>query len=410
MSQEYNAKQKKSNQHSCPSCGAPLAYSPKTGTLFCEHCGTKVDIERNLNVRERDFTDMNTTDKWKESDVTCYRCANCGASTILSAITIATECPYCGSAVVIDNESLDSVRPDTVIPFEATNEEATAALLKWRKKRLLAPNSFRKHLSVDLVKGTYQPIWTFDAYTTSPYSGRLGKRRTRTVKRGKTVTTETYIQWFHVSGSIDYTFDDVFVRGNDNIETKWLQKLQPFPQQKYVVYEDAFLSGYIADNYTVPPQEAFEIAKQKMRTAIERAIVERYNADVVGELNVDLQFRAKSFKYLMIPVYITATKYNNKLYNNYVSGVKCGTDNRNNPIIKVSGKAPLSALKITMLVLAILVLLAAIVFVAAPFFNDMPILEYWQQLFNGTLYNDTYPPNFVGQCNKTVDNLCALGL
>lgn len=404
MSQEYNAKQKISNQHSCPSCGAPMEYSPEKGALYCEHCGTTVQVERDINVRERDFSEMSTTKMWKDSDVTCYRCANCGASTILSATTIATECPYCGSAVVIDNQSLDTVRPDTVIPFENTKEQATKALLRWRKKRLLAPKSFRKHLTVDLVKGTYQPIWTFDAYTTSAYSGRLGKRRTRTVKRGKTVTTETYIQWFYVSGNIDYTFDDVFVRGNENIDKKWLQKLQPFPQQKYVVYEDEYLSGYIADNYTVPPEQAFEIAKGKMKDTVTNAIIARYNADVVGELNVDLQFRTKSFKYLMIPVYITATKYNNKLYNNYVSGVRYGVDKSSNPLIKVSGKAPVSPLKVTALVLAILVLLAAFLFVAVPLFNDQPILQFWQQMFSMTVDNDS-SFQITARCTKTVDNL-----
>lgn len=412
MSQEYSAKLKKSNQHNCPSCGAPMSYSPETGTLYCEHCQGTVDIKRDTNVRERAFTEMKVSAMWKDSDVTSYRCDNCGAKTVLSSTTISTECPYCGASVLVDNSSLDTVRPDTIIPFEVGKDMAENALYKWRRKRLLAPTQYRKHTDVDLIKGTYLPIWTFDAYTQSPYSGRLGRRRTRTVRRGKQTVTETYIQWFTVSGVADRMFDDIFVRGNTNVEGKWLAKLQPFSQEKYVVYNDQYMSGFIADNYTVPPEEAFEQAKAKMLNAIRQQIVAQYNADVVGDLNIQLNFVSQSFKYLMIPVYITATNYKGKLYNNYVSGVVAGKDNKQQPIVKVAGKSPLSPLKVSAVALAILIAVLLAIFLIVPFVNDMPVLEYWQSVFGSIeSVNPTYNAYNLYSCSsQTIDNLAHIAL
>ncbi|MCM1042851.1 MAG: hypothetical protein NC350_01415 [Corallococcus sp.] len=354
---EFSAKIKQSRQPKCPNCGADMRYSPQTGNLTCEHCDSVKQIVRDRNVRERDFKELTEVEHWSDSDVAAYRCKNCGATTVLPSSTIATDCPFCGASVVVDSESLNSVRPDTVIPFETTDEQARQAILKWRKKRLLAPNSFKKEVKVDSVKGAYIPVWTFDSYVTAYYEGTLGKRRTRTVRRDGKTYTETYIDWFPVSGSTDKIFDDIFVYGNSDVPSEQMAKLGAFPQSKYVVYNDEYLAGYIADNYTVEPYEAFEIAERKMRSRLTSEIESYYNADVVSQLDIQLDYKARSFKYLMVPVYVTATGYRNKVYNNYVSGIMEGSG-QSQP--RVVGKAPKSPYKICAIVLAVLAVVAAI--------------------------------------------------
>ena len=339
---------KKSNQQQCPNCGADMVYSPQKGHLYCQHCESVEEIERNYNVRERGFDEMESIPTWQDSNVASYRCKNCGAQTILSNTTIATTCPFCGSAVVVDSSALNSVKPDTVIPFETTPEQAQQAILHWRKRRIFAPNKFRKHVQIDSVKGAFIPVWTFDCDTSTGYNGTLGKRRTRTVTRNGKTYTETYIQWFPVSGTIRQLFDDIFVNGTNNVPQRQVDKLRPFPQDKYVVYDDKYLSGYVADNYTVPPQEAFKIAQGIMKDVIENKIMQAHHADVKGTLHLNTTYLSRSFKYLMLPLYLTATKYNDKVFNNYVSGV--GNENVNK--IKVSGKTPVSWWKATLTAIA----------------------------------------------------------
>lgn len=336
---------RKSSQHKCPNCGAYLVYDPETQDMICEHCDSKVDIKFNYDVRERGFDELENAPRWSDSNVECYRCSNCGASTVTDRDTLATSCPYCGSPVVVETEKRSYVRPDTAIPFQVTDEEARDGILKWRRKRILAPRDFRKHIAIDEMKGVYLPVWTFDSNTETFYNGRLGRRRTRTVRRNGKTYTETYIDWFYVNGTVNMAFDDILVRGNNNVPEKYFDKLKPFPQQLYVVYDDKYLAGYIADNYSVQPLDAYEQAKERMRNRIHSEILRMYNADVVGVLNLDVRIKDRSFKYAMLPVYITASKYRNKVFNQYVSGVFNA-----NKQVKVAGRYPKSPLKIGLLI------------------------------------------------------------
>ena len=335
-----------------------MVFSPQKGHLYCQHCQSVEEIQRDYNVRERDFAEMETIPTWQDSQVSAYRCQNCGAQTILSNTTIATSCPFCGSAVVVDSSALNSVKPDTVIPFETTPEQAQQAILHWRKRRVFAPGKFRKHVQIDSVKGTFIPVWTFDCDTDTSYSGTLGKRCTRTVTRNGKTYTETYIRWFPVSGTIRQLFDDIFINGTTNVPQSQVDRLHPFPQDKYVVYDDKYLAGYVADNYTVPPQDAFKTAQSVMKGVIENRIMQAHFADVKGTLHLNTRYLSRSFKYLMLPLYLTATKYNNKLYNNYVSGVANPKVNK----IKVSGKSPVSWWKATLTAIAGLAAIAGIAY------------------------------------------------
>ena len=119
-----NRVQKEAVQRKCPNCGAALIYDPTKGKLYCGHCRSAVDFDKSKNVVERDFTDLMTYNSWDDSVVSYYRCANCGANTVLPRSTLATTCPYCSSPVVLDETKTGLVRPDTLEPFELSAEQA----------------------------------------------------------------------------------------------------------------------------------------------------------------------------------------------------------------------------------------------------------------------------------------------
>ncbi len=352
-------KQQDAVQPKCPNCGAPLKFDPASGNLRCEHCQSIIQFDKVNGVAERDFADMVTFNVWKDTDVTCYRCADCGATSVLPRTTLATTCPYCGSPVVVQDKTGSLVKPDTVVPFELTRKQAAEQLALWRKRKYLAPRKFKKNTREESIKGVYIPVWTFDAETTAEYQGRLGKRRTRTVHVNGKSHTETYIEWFSVSGTWSANFNDIAIRGNDNVTEEDFRKLQPYAESKYMAFDDEYLAGYIADHYTVEPQEAFRLAKNKMCVNIRQQIVDYYNADVEGNLELDLHILSKSFKYMLAPIYIAATKYGRKLYRQYVSGIFCDADRKKS---RVSGKAPISRWKVFFLVLLGLGLIAGIVY------------------------------------------------
>lgn len=325
-----------------------MRYDPQNGNLHCDHCDSEFPFEKISEVQEREFTDLATFDNLKADEVTCYRCQNCGAVSIASRTALSTVCPYCGSPIVVDDTTGGIVKPDTIIPFELTKEDAAKQLQLWRKHRIFAPRKFRKRIKTDNIMGVFVPAWTFDAKTATGYSGRVGYYRTRVVHENGKTRTETYVQWRHISGVYNMNFDDIVIRANDNIPETYFRKLMPFHQDKYRRYDDEYLAGFIADHYTLEPLDAFEQAKNIMRSDIRRRIVQSYHADVVGNINMDMNIFEKSFKYLLVPVYVTAEKYNKKVYNQYVSGVFSDDEKQKS---KVSGKAPISPWKTLVAVL-----------------------------------------------------------
>ena len=371
-----NQKLQKAYQRKCPNCGAPLKFDPSSGKLFCAHCKSLVDFERSKDVVERDFSEMHDFTPWKDGEISAYRCANCGASSVLSRTALATTCPFCGSPVVLDEKATGLVRPDSLVPFELSEQDAASVLSAWKKRKIFAPNRFRKHTRAKSLNGVFVPVWTFDADTTSHYNGTLGKHRTRTVRRNGKTETETYTEWFHVRGDMPAIFDDVMIAGSNNVDNKYFNEVKRINKSKYVVYSDEYLQGYIADNYTVEPIQAYRAAKQIMDSAIRDRIVGRYNADVVGTLNVSTTEMSKSFKYMLFPVYVVATKFNGKVYNQFISGFWSDRERRK---ASVSGKFPKSPWKVLLAVLAGVAAVVGLIFLFAHVFQGVT----WSDFLTG---------------------------
>jgi len=353
----YRVKQE-AFQRKCPNCGASLIYNPTQGTLYCKHCKSSISFEKSSDVRERDFAELLNLNTWDDGAVSYYRCENCGASTVLPRSTLATTCPYCSSPVVLDETKTSFVRPDTIEPFEINPEQAKRFLSKWTRNKIFAPRKFRRGFNAQSIKGVYTPAWTFDLQTVTRYEGRLGRTCTRTVRRNGKTYTETYVSWFSVDGVMDNAFDDIFVSGNNHISVKDFQNLDLTNQAKYVVYSDEYLAGYMADNYTVAPDVAYGIAVKKADGIIYQNIMNRYGADHDGGLDIKTEIISRSFKYVMLPVYVISGKFRNKVYNQYVSGVYSKHDSNK---VKVCGKAPVSPWKVIATVIAGLGLIAGII-------------------------------------------------
>lgn len=104
----------------------------------------------------------------------------------------------------------------------------------------------QKNINVNTIRGVYYPVWTFDSTTDTVYAGRLGKTYTTTRRDSKGNThTEVKVRYFNVSGTRRNYFDDVTVNGGAFVSDKNLSKLQPFPQNRYVVYSSEFLAGFL---------------------------------------------------------------------------------------------------------------------------------------------------------------------
>ena len=342
VSYEKDYKRIETDSVKCQSCGGTMIFDPDTQTLRCEHCGNTVDFAKNREVKENDINEgFDKAEKWDPKEQAAYRCENCGATIVVSAEETATLCPFCGTSHIVKAGSFEGLRPQAVIPFKFGEDKASEYCKKWAKSRIFAPRKFKKTLTRENMRGVYEPCFTFDSDTVSAYSGRVGYRRTRTVGSGKNRRTETYIEYRYISGTYGKFFDDVLVANNSGFNQKSLNSLAPFKTGDACVYEHKYLSGFVANGYDKDLKTGWEDAKRIMDADIRSSIKNSYNADVVDYLNVSTTHNSVTYKYLLLPVYLTTYKYGKKHY-----GVMVNASTG-----KVRGKTPLSPLRVALAVI-----------------------------------------------------------
>lgn len=319
----------------CPSCGANMEYSSERGKLYCKHCGTEKEIISKTS-EEQDFERLLQSDNAWGNESHVFRCENCGAREVLNKRDIAKTCPFCGTSNIVKTDELPGVRPNAVVPFKIGKEEAGGRVKKWLHKRLFAPRKFRKSAKPEKLEGVYTPAFSFDTLTESDYRAVLGKHhyRTRTVN-GKTVQ-ERYTTYFTVSGHYTMMFDDVLIQASETINQKSLNRLQPFDTNNSQEYKQEYLSGFTATQYTKSGTACWEEAKGVIRNRLKSAVLSQYTYDVVSSFNISTQCYNITYKYILLPVYVGHFNWHAKLYNFFISGFNG----------KVTGKAPVSPLKV----------------------------------------------------------------
>lgn len=335
----------------CVDCGGTMDFDPETGKMSCPYCGRQEEIKienENFVAEELDFSsvsDANNCD-WgtQTKKVTCK---SCGAQTVYSAEDIANVCPYCGSNQVMEEKVENIMAPGGVIPFSVSSQDASVRFKSWIGKKFFCPKLAKESAKPKAFQGLYVPYWTFDAHTDSHYTGQYGKRRT--VRRNGKMVTET--RWYSTSGYYQQSFDDILVCGASDQNQQLLAKMEPYDTRQVVAYKPEYMAGFIAESYTVKVKDAWENAKNKMaqviRSGIARKIENENFAQDSRVAHVSTSYSNVTYKYLLLPVWISSFQYNGKVYHFVING-QTG---------RVAGKTPLSPVKIALTVAAVIIVI-----------------------------------------------------
>lgn len=324
----------------CPACGANMVYDSESGSLYCEHCGTEKEIIAR-NSEELAFERLLEERGGWEDGTRVFRCENCGAKEVLHGGEIAKTCPFCGTSNVVVDEELPGLKPNAVVPFRIGENDASAGVKKWIRKRIFAPRKFRKSAKPQELSGVYMPAFTFDTFTESDYVAVLGRYYYTTRRVNGRTVQQRHVRYFTVSGRYSMPFDDVLIQASDRIDQNSLNKLQPFETNASKEYTGEYLSGYSASQYTKDGLACWDEAKSVIRGRLKTAVLGQYTYDVVSSFHINTRCNKITYKYILLPVYVGHCSWRKKLYNFFVNGI--------NGI--VTGRAPVSPLKVSGLVI-----------------------------------------------------------
>jgi predicted RNA-binding Zn-ribbon protein involved in translation (DUF1610 family) len=350
-------------QFSCKNCGGNLEFSPNDQSLECPFCGTvneNPEVEMPEVYEELDFkTALEEIGGETETmDLQLVSCTACQAEVTLEANVTTAECDFCGTHLIASGKAEKAMKPQYLLPFGIEREEALKTFRNWIQKRRFAPNDLKKRSKLsEPVKGIYYPFWTYDADTTSDYTGERGTTYTRTVSSrnsdGSTSTrTVTEIRWRPASGTVKRFFDDVLVPASKTLIHKLIFRFKDWKLGEMVGYSTQYLSGFKAESYSIGLKDGFEDAKQTMSVRIRQDIRGDIGGDAQRIHRVDTKYKEITFKYILLPIWVVMYKFKEKYFQVLING-KTG---------EIHGQRPVSVLKIILLAAVIAVVVLGIIF------------------------------------------------
>ena len=209
------------------------------------------------------------------------------------------------------------LKPDYVIPFKKTKEEAMAALREFYKGKLLLPAEFKTQNRIEAIQPMYVPFWLFDS-AVKAHAG-FQATRVRVYETSDERVTETSYYDCERSGTM--AFARIPVDGSEKMDDTYMESIEPFDYTEMVPFSSAFLTGFLADKYDVDAEASVPRADKR----VEHSAVGVLEESVTGYDTVACQSSAVikedgKVAYAMAPVWILTTRYKGMPYTFMMNG------------------------------------------------------------------------------------------
>ena len=310
--------------YKCPNCASPLTYDGASGKMICAACDSQFaqeDIEI-LNAPEDGGTiDFATpTAQYSAADAAqmqAYHCKSCGAELITEGTTTATECPYCGSPTILPDRIDGGIRPEMVVPFAITKEQAQQAFEDYFKGKKLLPNIFKRDNQIAEMRKLYVPYWLFDCDASGDVVYNAEKRHTRRTGEWEVTTTEHYL--VRRTGSMH--FENIPVDGSEKMDNRITESLEPYDLTKAVPFQPTVLSGAMADHADVDAAACESRAILRVESSMINSLrntVRGYDSVTVRSKNISAS--GGKVTPVLMPVWLITTKKDDKVYTFAING------------------------------------------------------------------------------------------
>ena len=330
--------------YQCPACTGPLHYSAKSGKLECDYCGSsfavaeiealyarkeaeaaaakqaadaKAEAAQAAKAEAAEAAAASGDGGWDTSDLhsdwgaeadalRAYNCPSCGAELICDESTAATSCPYCGNPTVVPGQFSGALRPDYILPFRLTKDDAVQALRAHYKGKPFLPRSFTAGNHIEEIQGVYVPFWLFDGGAEGEASYKASN--TNVYETGDYEITETRHYDVFRAGSL--AFEKIPVDASSKMPDDHMDSIEPFDYAQLQPFSTAYLPGYLADKYDVTVGDSRDRADKRCRETLAQALrdtVTGYGACVTD--HEDISLRRGKVHYALLPVWMLSTKW-----------------------------------------------------------------------------------------------------
>lgn len=305
----------------CKNCGRPVTFDPVTQKVVCDFCGSEFipeDIEEyGKDVLEKIKPEQINDDEYMDSYVYC--CSSCGGQIIINGTEASTGCIFCGAPSVVFSRIIKQKRPDGIIPFKITKEEALDNVKAEFQKGVFVPRKI-KRFKPEKVRGIYIPYWVFNAdhYGSVAVEGSVSDEndKSRTVYYARSGLMELH----------DLPVDASAVLSNESSE-----RLEPFKMSDMVPFDESYLLGFYSDICDADYDEASEIVRKRSKDMFEDYVKHGVDSEVTPKILSsfhETEIIEDGVWYAMFPAWFISYRYKGKhntvLVNGQTGKVVCG--------------------------------------------------------------------------------------
>lgn len=310
----------------CPQCGATTMYNVAEQALICKHCGYvdpthaqvvgKKAAELEFTVETLEKADQGWGGERKE-----MACDQCGAVVSIPLENLSHTCPFCGSNKVVQRQDLqDSLKPRFLIPFTILSENCRNITRLWLSKSWMTPAGLSQIANLRGFTAIYLPFWTFDALNSAHWKAEVGHTQTQRYFQDGEWKERTVVVYRWESGQVQLQVDDLLVPGSTQVSHQLVKKVYDFDLGALVPYDAKYLAGLGAQAYTLELEKAWELARQEMRERTRQACMEQASTPRIRNFSMDLDFAEESWRYILLPFYLSAYAYQGKTFQVMVNG------------------------------------------------------------------------------------------
>lgn len=306
-------------EYKCPCCGAGLKFAGDIQVMTCEYCDNQFEVEAvkayNEEVKPNTFHwESESSANWTNEEQTSLQtfiCQSCGGELTTDDHTAATFCPYCDNPTILPSRLSGTIRPDGVIPFQKTKEDAQNAFKELCRKKPLLPKDFASEHRVEKITGIYVPFWLYDCDGT--FNGQY--KATRVRHWSDTHYHYTKTDHYLLKRQAFAQFKSIPMDASSKFCDEVMESIEPFDHTKMVDFKSAYLSGFFADKYDVESSSGQKRIEQRVEDTLKDCLKDTYigYTSVMATSN-QLQVDHGNAKYVLLPVWILNTKYQDKTY------------------------------------------------------------------------------------------------
>lgn len=306
--------------YNCPSCAAPLTFKPERQRFCCEYCLSEFSPEKIQQIysqREQSGADNQQEFKEEQHEGYVFCCDSCGAEVVTTSSTAATTCFYCHNPVVLKGRLSGDFRPDRIIPFKLSHEQAVEAFKNNVKNKHFLPKDFVSDSHIQKMTGVYFPYWYIDTQQDSHMVAKGKKYRHWTT--GSRRYTETSYYELYRSG--DVYVRNVFERALSATDRDMLQCMHPYDLSQAQKFSMSYLSGFQAEKRNIEKSDIQQMVDSRVDEYCKQILKDTCNEYSGVEItNYFDRTDIENWSYTLLPVWIMTYNYKGKIFPYAING------------------------------------------------------------------------------------------